>query len=93
VSSRVDAKHLRCGYTDNEFEHWALWVDIPYEVAFGHVVPPIIRAAARGLKLEDPRVVAQYQKSLETYLVSHHLIQRCNALVDKSYSEIDINEI
>jgi hypothetical protein len=36
---------FKCGYTDFEFDHRCLWIDVPDTIAFGHKIPPIVRAA------------------------------------------------
>jgi hypothetical protein len=44
----------RCGYLAFgdavPSDHRALWIDVPYTVAFGHVLPPVVSARARRLK-------------------------------------------
>ena len=46
----------RCGYLPFEFDHCALWIDIPMSAALGHKVAEIKRPADRRLKNNDPRV-------------------------------------
>ena len=55
---------LKCGYDGFIWDHRLLWIEIPLTIAFGHDVPPIIKAKAWRLKCEDPRVVKRY---LEVY--------------------------
>ena len=55
---------LKCGYDGFVWDHRLLWIEIPLTIAFGHDVPPIIKAKARRLKCEDPQVVKRY---LEAY--------------------------
>ena len=38
---------LKCGYDSFIWDHWLLWIEIPLTIAFGHEVPPIIKAKAR----------------------------------------------
>jgi hypothetical protein len=37
--------------------HHGLWMDVSQVVAFGHAMPPVVRAAGRRLKTEDPHIV------------------------------------
>ena len=50
----------QAGYLPFEFDHRAMWIDIPHELAFGHNPPPIVKPAARRLKCHDPRIVKCY---------------------------------
>jgi hypothetical protein len=43
-------------------------------------MPPIVRASARRLKVEDPRVTFRYTTELKTYLNKHDLFTRLQAL-------------
>jgi hypothetical protein len=71
---------LRCGYTGYWHGHRCLWIDIPQTIAFGHNLPPIVRATARRLKVEDPRIVLRYTTELKEYLTQHDLFSRVLAL-------------
>jgi hypothetical protein len=73
---------LKCGYTDFEFDHRCLWIDVPYTIAFGHKIPPIVRAAAQRLKGEDPRVVKKYQDNFISALKKLYLINRADILYE-----------
>jgi hypothetical protein len=42
-------------------EHWCLWKDISFRVAFGHNMPPITCLAPRRLHCSDPKIVSNYQ--------------------------------
>ena len=50
----------RCGYDEFIWDHRLVWIEIPLTIAFGHNLPPIVKAKARRLKCEDPRVVQRY---------------------------------
>ena len=56
----------RCVYDKFVWDHRLLWIELPLAVAFGHTVPPTVRAAARQLKCKDPRIVNKY---LEEYVM------------------------
>jgi hypothetical protein len=64
---------LRCGYTGYWHGYRCLWMDIPQAIAFGHDMPPIVRAAAQRLKVEDPRVTFRYTTELKAHLDKHGL--------------------
>jgi hypothetical protein len=58
---------IRCGYDKFVWDHRLLWIEIPLTVAFGHNLPPIVRATGRRLKCEDPRIVAKYVTWIEHF--------------------------
>jgi hypothetical protein len=72
--------NLPCGYLAFgdavPSDHRALWMDIPFPVAFGHSLPPVVRPKARRLKCTDPRIVDRYLSSFEAFLLKHHLPER-----------------
>jgi exonuclease III len=52
-----------CGYLPfDDFDHRAIWIDIPYHLAFGHRVPPLAYRQPDRLNYQDPRCVAAYHK-------------------------------
>jgi hypothetical protein len=52
-----------CGYLPfGDFDHRPMWIDIPYSIAFGHVVPPLAYRQPDRLNYQDPRCVAAYHK-------------------------------
>jgi hypothetical protein len=61
-----------CPHTD----HRGLWLDIHYNVAFGHVMPPIVMAQARHLKMNDPRIIKQYTDSWSQFILDHERAYR-----------------
>jgi hypothetical protein len=71
---------LRCGYTGYWHGHRCLWMDITQAIAFGHDMPPIVRATARRPKVEDPRVTFRYTTELKAHLDNHDLFSRLQAL-------------
>jgi hypothetical protein len=71
---------LQCGYTSYWHGHRCLWIDIPQSIAFGHEMPSIIRAPARRLKLDDPRIVSRFQDSYAAHITQEDLLARVQAL-------------
>jgi hypothetical protein len=63
-----------------QFDHRSLWVDIPYCLAFGCDVPPIVRPQARRLKVGDPRIVKTYVELYDAYLLKHDLYKKVVSL-------------
>ena len=57
-------------------DHRCLWLDIPFSIAFGHDLPPVVQAPARRLKCNDPRIVKRYLDSYSSFLLSHWLVDR-----------------
>ena len=72
----------QAGY--DEFVSWTnhqcIWINLTYEVAFGHNMPPIVHARARRLKLNDPRVVKAYLDKWQEYITTHRLDEKAYAL-------------
>jgi hypothetical protein len=60
--------------------HRGLWVDISHVVAYGHSLPPIIRASGRRLKLQDPRIVRRFLQKYKSLLRYYGLPERAYAL-------------
>ena len=99
VTSTLMASH--CGYLPFEFDHRALWIDIPMSAALGHEVAEIKRPAARWLKNNDPRVRNRYLKLYEASLKELQLFERLDQLTQrisnppspadvKEYNNIDL---
>jgi hypothetical protein len=59
-------------------------MDIPRAIAFGHELPPIVRAAARRLTVEDPRVTFRYTTELKAYLNQYDRFSRLLALQEQT---------
>jgi hypothetical protein len=60
-----------CPHTD----HRGLWIDIHYNVAFGHVMPTIVTAQAHHLKLTDPHIVKRYTDVWSHFILEHNLLE------------------
>ena len=74
----------RCGYDKFVWDHRLLWIEIPLAVAFGHNVPPTVRAAARRLKCEDPRIVQKYLAEYVTWIEHFQLREKAQWLQEGS---------
>jgi hypothetical protein len=57
-------------------DHRAPWIDIKYQVAYGNVLPDIVKAPARRLKCSDPRIVKQFNDTYEAFLRQHKLHEK-----------------
>mgnify|MGYP003529804912 CR=1 FL=1 len=85
----------RCGYLPFEFDHCALWIDIPMSAALGHKVAEIKRPADRRLKNNDPRVRNRYLKLYSESLKDLQLFERLDRLtwrVSNPPSPADVKE-
>ena len=60
--------------------HKCLWVDITYITAFGHNMPAIVRPSARRLHCRDPRIVQNYLRIYERFIIKHNLLERVRNL-------------
>ena len=54
--------------------HRGLWINIHYQVAFGHVMPTIITAQARQLKTTDSHIVQHYTTIWSQLIQDHNLL-------------------
>jgi hypothetical protein len=64
-------------------DHRALWVDIPFQLAFGHHLPPVVFPHARCLKCQVPRIVRRYLQLFEEFAQRHQLPERAFALQEQ----------
>jgi hypothetical protein len=55
----VQGGYLEFGYGPHT-DHRGLWIDVHYQIAFGHIMPPIPSHQARRLKTSDPHIVKRY---------------------------------
>jgi hypothetical protein len=69
----------RCGYLPFLGDHRVLWIDLPLSLIFDISLPPSL-VRARRLKLEDPRVVHQYQIKLHAFYSQHNILPSLTAL-------------
>ena len=80
-SIRIQAGgYLECGGSIPRTNHRALWIDVHYRVAYGHIIPPLVRAKARRLKLLDPRIVKRFNDKYEELIIHHQLDVRIASL-------------
>jgi hypothetical protein len=80
---------MRCGYTGYISDHFGLYIDLPMHVALGHAVLPILKPTMRRLKLEDPRVVAQFTKSYTDALENKIVAKRLQTIWNKAVTWYD----
>ena len=57
-------------------DHRGIWIDIPKLLVYGHNPQSVPLAAARRLKLEDPRVVEKYNNECHSILMKSTYYQR-----------------
>ena len=75
---------VRCGYDKFVWDHRLVWIEIPLTIAFGHNIPPIIRATARRLKCEDPRIVTKYVDELAVWIDHFGLVEKARCLQEQA---------
>ena len=75
---------LKCGYDGFVWDHRLLWIEIPLTIAFGHDVPPIIKAKARRLKCEDPRVVKRYLEAYKADILQFDMMGLAKRLQERA---------
>jgi len=76
--------YLACGDLIPRTNHRALWMDVRYRVLYGHISPPIARAQARRLKLQDPRIVQQFNDKYRQLIMQYKLNERAFDLEKRS---------
>jgi hypothetical protein len=57
------------------------WIDIRYQVAYGNIIPEIVRAKAQRLKCTDPRIIKKFNDCYEAYLLRQKIKEKhktCN---------------
>ena len=80
----------RCGFLPFEsFDHRGFWIDIPYAVALGHALPPLVRPPMRRLRTKDPRVVLKYLTRLKATVADLQILQRARDLYDELTSALE----
>jgi hypothetical protein len=59
-------------------DHRGLWLDIHFQIAFGHIMPAIATAQACRLKTKDqyPRIVKRYTEAWETFILENNMLER-----------------
>ena len=81
ISKELDPS--RSGYLDfGELpgDHRGLWMDLPNNQVLGYKMKDIVKAKARRLKLDDPRVVNKYLKELHKLFTRKKVYSRLKAL-------------
>jgi hypothetical protein len=65
--------------------HRCLWVDLTYEMAFGHNMAPLSKKKARKLHCKDPRIVDNFNSLFCEYPETHKLFERVIKLDQKKF--------
>ena len=81
---------MRCGYFPLEFDHRSLWMDIPYCLAFGSELPPIVHPQARRLKTGDPRIVKAYVDLYDKFLTKAGVYEKAKALANSPVGDTSL---
>ncbi len=63
--------------------HRFLWIDISYIQAFGHKMQQIIKPSARRLHCRDPRLVKNFNRLYESFILKHNLLNRTKQLLEQ----------
>jgi hypothetical protein len=61
-------------------DHCCLWIDITFTNMFGHNIPAFVRPKVRRLNCRDPRLIANFNRRLESLLTRHDLLPRYHDL-------------
>jgi hypothetical protein len=84
IFTTLDLSDARCGYLafgdGLESDHRMAWLDIPFEVAFGHNPPHLHKANPSRLSLEDPRFVARYHRQVIDGFETHQVFDKVDTL-------------
>jgi Reverse transcriptase (RNA-dependent DNA polymerase) len=74
-------QNCRCGYVNVESDHFGMWIDIPYRIAWGQDDFTIVKPQARRLKSDDPRTADLYIQELERQCLNTQIVDRSEALL------------
>jgi hypothetical protein len=75
------------GYVEGVSDHVALWMDIPFTVAFGQDFETGAKRKPRRLKCNDPRVVDRYLRTLHQECRERFIPERVATLFDAAHGE------
>jgi hypothetical protein len=70
----------KCGYLKVVSDHRVLWLDLPYNITFGHKLSNLPIRQPQRLILQDPRVVGKYVTILESYMKEIRFQEKISAL-------------
>jgi hypothetical protein len=75
----------KCGYMPFQlsYDHRPTWMDIPYTLALGHELPPVIRPPMRRLQTTNKKSTDRYIKLFWEFIKSHQLAERAEALFNE----------
>jgi hypothetical protein len=73
-------------------DHRALWLDISYQVAFGHSAPAMGQSNARRLTCEDPRIRQRYNELFRRFVQQHRLDLRAFNLQTQIQGSLTSNQ-
>ncbi len=65
-------------------DHRTIWLELSFITAFGHNMPPIAKPRHRRLQCNDPRCVANYNRSYERFVRDNMLLEQAKALEERS---------
>jgi hypothetical protein len=81
------------GYLPVACDHRVLWIDIPYNTAFGRSLKHFPQPTPKRLTLQDPRVVGKYNSLLLTFLRKESFLERAQALEKNFATQAVANSI
>lgn len=72
----------KCGYMQfqNNYDHRPTWMDIPYNLALGHELPPVIRPQMRRLQTTNRKATNRYISNYWKFIKKHQLGEQAEAL-------------
>jgi hypothetical protein len=72
----------KCGYLPFEpnYDHRPAWIDIPYTLALGHELPPVIRPPMRRLQTSNQHSTKRYIATYWKFIKVHKLAEKAEAL-------------
>jgi hypothetical protein len=86
IFGTVGLQGCKCGYLQSMSDHLGLWIDIPYDLAFGPGSKPCVLAGGRRLHCKDPRIVERYSKALKPMLENQNILARTEFLYNNRRS-------
>ena len=72
----------KCGYMpfQSNYDHRPTWIDVPYTLALGHKMPPVVRPQMRRLQISNKASAKRYTDIYWKYITEHNLAIRAEEL-------------
>ena len=75
----------KCGYLpfQSNYDHRPTWIDVPYTLALGHKMPPVVRPQMRRLQLSNKASKERYLRLYWKFIQQHNLATKAEELFNE----------